>query len=504
MRRFLFLQAFMRPAKLCVTVTADTTAELRTRRDQVMDADMVELRLDTVRDPSAAAALAGRKKPVIVTCRPQSDGGHFKGSEEERRAILAEALSLGAEFVDLEWRGTCADLMEQTGGRRIVLSHHDFNGIPTDVQGLAHSMLASGAEVVKLAVMASRLSDNITLREIGKNTRVPMSLIAMGEAGLASRVLANWMGSCWTYAGHGVAPGQISEQVMHEEYRFRRIGGRTAIYGVLGKPVSHSVSPAMHNAAFKASHFDAVYLPLAASDFDDFTAFASAAGLAGASVTAPFKVQAFESADECDPVSRRIQSVNTLRRDGDRWLGSNTDVTGFLTPLESVMRLRGVRAVILGAGGAARSVAEALGSAGAHVAIAARRTEQAQSVAALTGAQVAAWPPDPTTWDLLINATPLGTRPNVDASPLPDDYAFNSSGLVYDLVYNPQYTKLLMQADRARCRIVGGLDMLVAQAQAQFEWWTGRRPADRVMREAAMARLASTAAEGADSAEDIQ
>ena len=98
----------MKPAKLCVTVTADTTAELRTRRDQVKDADLVELRLDTVTDPSAAAALAGRRKPVIVTCRPQSQGGHFQGSEEERRAILSEALALGAEYVDLEWQGRCA------------------------------------------------------------------------------------------------------------------------------------------------------------------------------------------------------------------------------------------------------------------------------------------------------------------------------------------------------------------------------------------------------------
>lgn len=482
----------MRPAKLCVTVTADTTAELRTRRDQVADADMVELRLDTVSDPSAAGALAGRKRPVIVTCRPVSDGGHFKGSEEERRAILAEALSLGAEFVDLEWRGSCADLMELTGGRRIVLSHHDFKGMPADVRELAHAMLASGAEVVKLAVMASSLGDNVTLREIGKSTRVPMALIAMGEAGIPSRVLAGWMGSCWTYAGDGVAPGQVSEQVLHDEYRFRRIGPRTGIYGILGKPVTHSVSPAMHNAAFKAANVDAVYLPLAAADFEDFTRFATAAGLSGASVTAPFKVNAFEGADECDAVSRRIQSVNTLRRDGERWLGTNTDVTGFLRPLESTTPLRGMRATILGAGGAARSVSVALASAGVHVSIAARRPEQAHAVAGLTAAGVSAWPPDPASWDLLVNTTPLGTAPDVDASPLPDDYPFPSSGLVYDLVYNPQYTKLLKNAERARCKTLGGLDMLVAQAQAQFEWWTGRRPADRVMRDAAAARLALT------------
>ena len=487
----------MKPAKLCVTVTADTMAELRARRDAVEDADLVELRLDFVKDPSAAAALAGRKKPVVVTCRPRSEGGRFTGSEEERRAILGEALALGAEYVDLEFKGACADLMERTGGRRIILSHHNFTGMPADLKETAQAMLASGAEVVKLAVTAHSLGDCLTLRAIGASTRVPIALIAMGEAGLASRVLASWMGSCWTYAGDGIAPGQLPVKRMHEEYRFRRIGARTAVYGVLGRPVSHSVSPAMHNAAFRAAHLDAVYLPLAASDYADFEAFAAQANLAGVSVTAPFKIHAFERADECDAVSRRIQSVNTLRREHGKWLGCNTDVTGFLAPLESALRLPGVRATILGAGGAARSVSVALASAGVKVTIAARRTDQAQSVAALTGAATTAWPPDPASWDLLVNATPVGTAPGVGASPLPDDYLFHG-GVVYDLVYNPPQTRFLEQAARAGCRTIGGLDMLVAQAQAQFEWWTGGKPADRVMREAALARLAVHNAERAE------
>jgi len=317
------------------------------------------------------------------------------------------------------------------------------------------------------------------------------------------------MGSCWTYAGdthliEPVAPGQISARMMRDEYQFPRIGPDTAVYGVLGKPVSHSVSPAMHNAAFRAAGIDAVYLPLAASDYDDFMRFADATGLAGASVTAPFKVTAFERADECDPVSRRIRSANTLRRSGSKWLGCNTDVTGFLAPLQSMPHLRGGRAVILGAGGSARSVSVALTSSGMNVAIAARRIDQSQSIASLTGAAIASWPPAPGSWDLLVNATPVGTVPNVGESPLPDDYSFPSNGLVYDLVYNPPRTRLVSQAVRAGCRTIGGLDMLVAQAQAQFEWWTGVRPADRVMRDAALARLQSTAGERAPRAEDTK
>ena len=465
-------------------------AELRLRRDQVGDADLIELRLDSVSDPSAAAALAGRRKPVIITCRPRSEGGGFDGSEDERRSILSDALSLGAEFVDLEWKSRCADLVEQTGGRRVVMSHHDFDGMPSDLPQMVQAMLATGAEVIKVAVTARRLADTLTLKALGQQSRVPMVLVAMGDAGIPSRILASWFGSFWTYAGDGVAPGQISATRMLDEFGFRRIGPRTAVYGVLGRPATHSVSPAMHNAAFRAERVDAVYLPLAAADFDDFLTFAHALQLAGVSVTAPYKVEAFERADECDPVSRRIRSVNTLRRTGHKWLGCNTDVSGFLAPLRPVVQLPGARATVLGAGGAARSIALALQSAGAQVTISARRTVQANAVAGLTGAVVGAWPPAPGSWDILVNTTPVGTAPATHESPLPADFPMDGR-IVYDLIYNPRDTRLLMDALRARLEIVGGLDMLVAQAQAQFEWWTDQRPADRVMRDAAEARLAA-------------
>src|SRR4051812_23619049 len=118
---------------LCVTVTGQTMAQLRQRRDAVADADVVEMRLDTVSDPSVAGALEGRRRPVVVTCRPQWEGGSFGGSEEERKRLLAEALSLGAKYVDVEWRAGFDDLIAQSAGRRIVLSTHDFHGVPTDL-----------------------------------------------------------------------------------------------------------------------------------------------------------------------------------------------------------------------------------------------------------------------------------------------------------------------------------------------------------------------------------
>jgi 3-dehydroquinate dehydratase/shikimate dehydrogenase len=478
-------------SKLCVTVTGQTMAELRQRRDEVGDADIVELRVDTVADPSAAAALAGRRTPVIFTCRPTWEGGQFQGSEEERQRLLGDARQLGAEYVDVEWKAGFTDLLNSRGGQGLVLSMHDFDGVPADLAARVAAMRATGAEVIKLAVMARRLGDCLRLCSIGRAQQSPTVLIAMGEAGIASRVLAHRFGSCWSYAGDGVAPGQLPLTRVRDEFGFRRVTEQTAVYGVVGRPVMHSVSPAMHNAAFAAAGVDAVYVPLAAADFGDFLEFADALGIVGVSVTAPFKLEAFDLADEPDAISQRIQSVNTLRRAGGRWMGANYDVAGFLEPLKAQMPLDGARATILGAGGAARAAAEALISAGAAVAISARRRDRADTVAALVGCAVAAWPPPPDSWDVLVNATPVGTAPVADESPLPDGRF--TGQLVYDLVYNPPETKLLRTARAAGCGTLGGLDMLVAQAQRQFEWWTGVHPSQHVMRDAALRALAQQA-----------
>jgi 3-dehydroquinate dehydratase / shikimate dehydrogenase len=476
----------MSTPRLCATVTAATMGELRARRDAVRDADLVELRLDGVRDPSAAGALAGRRGPVIITCRPTWEGGRFDGAEEDRLALLAEAWHLGAEYVDVEWAAETGPLLERSGGKRVVLSTHDHVGVPPDLEARVAAMRATGAEALKVAVHAARLTDQLALLPLAKRSGVPMALVAMGEAGAASRLLPGRFGSCWTYAGDA-APGQMTLTRMLDEFGVRRVGQRTAIFGVVGRPVRHSVSPAMHNAAFRAADVDALYLPLAAESLEDFLAFADAIGIEGASITAPFKRAAFDAVDEADAVSRRVQSVNTLRRSGRRWIGCNTDVDGFLASLVRRIPLPGLRAAILGSGGSARGVAVALTSAGARVSIHARRAEQAAEVAAACGGDVGSWPPEPGSWDLLVNTTPVGTYPLVDDSPLPASLL--EGRLVYDLVYNPAETRLLREAASAGCQVLGGLEMLVAQAQAQFEWWTGVRPPGQVMRAAAEARL---------------
>lgn len=478
----------MSTTALCATVTATSMADLRRRRDAVVDAELVELRLDGVADLDVAGALEGRRLPVIVTCRPVHQGGRYDGDETVRVALLEQAWDLGAEWVDVE-DGAADAFVARVHGRRIVRSYHDFAGLPADAADRLRRLLDSGAEAVKLAFMAGGLGDVVTARALAKAAGGRGVILAMGPAGLPSRLLAGLIGSRWTYAGDGVAPGQVPLARMRDEFDVPRVTAATAIYGVLGRPIMHSLSPAMHNAAFRAAGLDAVYVPLEAASFDDFMAFAEAFGLEGASVTAPFKRDAFHAVTRPDAATAAVGAVNTLRRRPRGWEGCNTDVAGFLAPL-ATRDLSGRRIAVLGAGGAARAVVPALIARGATVTVHARRPQEATSLAAAHAATAAAWPPDPAAWDVLVQTTPVGTTPNVSAMPIALDGRLDGR-LVYDLVYNPPETALLARARVLGADVIGGLPMLVAQAAAQFTWWTGLRAPVSEMQAAAERRLAA-------------
>lgn len=483
------------PALVCETVQGTDAADLR-EAAQATIADLIEFRLDGLAHPDPDAVLAGRPRPAIVTCRPTWEGGRFTGSEEERERLLVRAAETGAEFVDVEWRAPWRARFVERWPDRTVLSLHEFTGVPHDLTGLVAAMAATRAAVVKVAVVASRLDHLVPLLALRRIVPPDKRLvvIGMGPAGWPSRILAARFGSCWTYGGEGAAPGQIPARRLIEEFRVRQVSETTAVYGLVGRPVGHSLSPAMHNAAFAAARLDAVYVLFEAPDFSDFLALADALGVRGVSVTAPFKTEAARAARSAGgPAWREVAAVNTLRRDEDGgWIGVNTDVEGFLAPL-STIPLEGRHAAILGAGGAAAAVARALLGRGAHVTVHARRPEAADRLAAAVGARAGAWPPAVGSWDILVNATPAGTWPEVDASPIPAEALGGDLGasLVYDLVYNPRETALLRAARVRGATTIGGLDMLVAQAAAQWTWWTGLPAPVAAMRQAAEARVAS-------------
>lgn len=468
----------MTEPQLCTTVAGPSMEDLRRNRDAAADADLVELRLDLVDRPDVAGALAGRRCPVIVTCRASWEGGKFRGSEEERRRILESALELGADYVDVEEAASFApDLIRARAGRGIVISSHHFDAPPADLLVRYDRLRASGAEVAKLAVQVASLEETLPLFQLGENIADEPGrghvLLAMGSQGLPTRILTARLRNRWTYAGDAVAPGQLPASRLLGDFRFRRIGADAALYGVAGNPIVHSRSPVMHNAGFAALGLNAVYLALEARDAADFIKFAEGIGLRGASVTTPFKIPLMQRADEIDPLARQVGAINTLTIRKGRWLATNTDVEGFLQPLLKRAPLQGKRVTVLGSGGAARAVAVALASRGAHVTISARNIVDARAIAAMVGGSAVALPPPPASWDILVNATTVGSAktPGNPMARTPID-----GSLVFDLVYAPADTELLQEARAAGCQTIGGLEMLIAQAERQFEIWTGQRP----------------------------
>jgi len=370
------------------------------------------------------------------------------------------------------------------------VSFHDFTGIPTGLDDRVAAMRRTGAGTIKLAYAAHRLSDTLPLRAIGDEGGAVV--VGMGEPGVPSRLLAARYGSRWTFAGQAVAPGQMPAARMRHTFRFGTIGPRTRLFGVVSRTAMHSLSPVMHNAAFAAAGLDAVYVPLTTDDFGDFLAYAGAMGFEGASVTIPFKLDALEAAAVKEPIAAAVGAANTLRRQGAGWAATNTDVDGFLAPLEDLApnAIVGMRASVLGAGGSARAVVAALVARGVRVTVHARRVAQAADVAAAFGAAAASMPPARGSWDLLVNCTPLGGGNRRQESPMAGEPLDGRA--VYDLTYGDGDSALIADARQAGCVVLDGLPMLIAQAERQFEWWTGQRPATGVMRAAALQALGRT------------
>jgi len=475
-------------AEVVETVLVGSMKELRRQLGQPSRADIQELRLDAVRDVDVAGALSARRLPVIVTCRARWEGGLFDGSEEERIGLLVQAAEGGAEFVDVEWRADPAAIERCRRATRVVLSHHDFSGVPSDLAERVAAMSRVGASVTKVAVMPGSLRECLGFKEaMDRRAHGDRVAIAMGPAGKISRAWPAWTGSRWTYAG-AAAPGQIDVDDSIDLYRVRETTRSSEVFAVAGCPLGHSASPAMHNAALASLGIDAVYVPLETSSADELLAIGESIGLRGASVTIPLKRPLVSTGRvQGDDLVVRIGALNTLRQSGDGWEGRNFDVAGFLSPLtDRHVPLAGRRAVVLGAGGAARAAAWGLASARASVSIAARRRTAAEELAADLGVGVAAWPVD-ANWDVLVNTTPLGMSPHVAESPATTATFAGSadSKVVYDLVYNPSDTELLRQARTAGATAIGGLDMLVSQACHQLEWWTGRAAPRDVMQSAA-------------------
>ncbi len=459
-------------------------------------AQLVELRLDCLRsEPRLNHLLAQRPTPVLVTIRRPADGGLWKGDEEKRLRLLREAILAEVDYVDLE--DDIASKIPRFGKTKRVVSHHDLKAVPADLDGLARKMREANADVVKIAAVAKTLPDAMRLLKLVAETPEPTIGIAMGPLGVFTRILGARFGSPFTYAGFNpertFAPGMPLFSDLKRDYAYEQIDRESDIYAVLGDPIAQSLSPAVHNAAFRHLGLNKVYVPILVpkGTIGPSLEALNWLGLKGYSVTIPHKETVIPFLTKADGAVERMKACNTILCEDGQRIGHNTDYRAAMNALEEALGGRSEEGasplldkvvLILGAGGAARTIAAGAARRGADVALCNHRDERASALAVEIGCRSVSWSQRASTLcDILVNCTPVGMHPDVDATPVPPA-AFRAGMIVFDTVYHPENTMLLKMARERDCRTITGVDMFVGQAAEQFHYFTGQMAPEDVMR----------------------
>ena len=494
-------------SRICVPLHEATVSALQLAASEApVDADVIELRVDALvadelNNAELSSLIRSLSRPVVLTFRPVEQGGYRDLSLTLRQDFWQRHFKSPAAFFDLESdlvsQLVTYEIDQQPDWSRVICSHHDFDGVPQNLDYLYEQMAFTPARILKFAFKANDIVDCIKVFRLLDRARSEdreIIALAMGEAGVITRILGPSLGSFVTYATAdgkaGTASGQLLASELKCVYRIDTIDSDTMITGLVGSPVSHSVSPHMHNAAFEATKLNGVYLPLHVTDLQRFfrmmvnpTTRELNWNLRGLSITAPHKTEVINYLDWVDPTARTIGAVNTIVLENEQLRGYNTDADGLIEPLvQRIGSLAGARAAVIGAGGAANAAVFALKQKGADVTVYVRDLDRAKALCerfsiqceSLESASFASS-------DLVVNTTPLGSLgEKVDDTPAVSSQ-LRGSGLVYDLVYNPIETKFMREGKVAGCQVLGGLEMLVAQARLQFKLWTNMSVSSELM-----------------------
>ncbi|QDZ22541.1 dehydroquinate dehydratase [Chloropicon primus] len=512
---------------LCTSITAEDMEGSLKQIEAAMcvGVDIVELRLDYLKAEELdveglVGACRERNLRCIATYRPEWEGGRYAGGEEERLSALVEAAKAGANYVDLEYKlgeerllGLRSEV-SQVSGCKVIVSDHNYEVTPSssELRGLIGSMKSCGADVTKIATTATCTKDAFRMLQLAREESGEGNqtiALAMGEMGLPSRLLAPKYGAFLTFgaltAGRESAPGQPSLADMMQVYRLKSQRSDTEVFGVIGDPIKHSMSPVIHNAAFDSVGSNAVYLPFLVTDVEDFITTFKEYDLSGCSITIPHKEQVEKYCGEVDQVASKIGAINTIvsqreaNGEGEATLkASNTDWVAAISAIEEGMggpgSLKGKEVCILGSGGTARALAfGALERGAGQVTIANRTLSKAETLAKELGCLAKSLEDlegdKSITGSVLINTTSVGmSGPNVDKAPVSAGVVARFD-LVFDAIYNPLKTKLLGMAEEGGKTTVSGVEMFIGQAAEQFKQFTGAEPPLDLMREKVMERL---------------
>ncbi|MFY9745206.1 MAG: shikimate dehydrogenase [Acidobacteriaceae bacterium] len=489
-----------RIGKICVAITGSTPADMmRNAEEIVRENHFVEFRLDYLPNP---LAIIPRLKQflyergeitAIATCRRAATGGKFKGTIPAELEVLEKAAQAGCHLIDIELQTaehTKPAQMKKlrSFGAALIISHHDYEAT-RNLDAVFDRILPFQPEFVKIVSTAKTLADNVTMMRFLDSRRDEANIIgiSMGEQGIISRVLGLRAGSVFTFAaahaGEETGPGQIEARTLRETWRIDHIDASTKVYGVAGNPVRHSLSPLMHNIAFRRETVNGVFLPLQTTRLNDLLTLTREVPLHGLAITMPFKTDIIKHLAKTDVLSEKIGACNTVVRAQDGKLyGFNTDVAAVVRPLERRLPLRGAKILVLGAGGAGRAAVFGLVERGAEVFIWNRTAETAKKLARQAKAKtIRREQIIKSNFDVIINTTPVGMR-GVKPASLLEPKELNTR-LVFDLVYNPIDTPLIRMAREKGLPVITGVEMFVHQGARQFEIWTGKpAPEEEMLR----------------------
>jgi shikimate dehydrogenase/3-dehydroquinate dehydratase type I len=519
---------------ICIPITAQSDKNaLREIRRSCTLADFIELRMDLIGDGCLAELISAIRSNsdsvrVIVTCRkkeeavPAVESAPGNASPErpldERMAILEEAVKLGADYVDIELASGAQAIeklqsrCEQYGGAtKIIISYHNVEKTPslTGLKKIFHQIMDRKPDVVKIVTMAMTPDDNsavLSLIPYARKYSQKIIALCMGEEGRISRVASPLLGGFLSFAalerGTESAPGQLTagrlrqiNDLIDSSGRLRQMraccgdGHQFQNYVLLGNPVGQSLSPVMHNAALVDLGIPGRYNAFCVSDLTAAVQGIRGMDIRGASVTIPFKVSVMNLLDDISDDAQMIGAVNTIVNDGGRLTGFNTDRLGLMIALRATMAVKGKRFAIIGAGGTARAAAYGIIEEGGMPIIVNRTASKGEKLARKFNCpfyrleevgKIKA--------DCLINTTPVGMYPDVGKSPV-DAGALAGYKYVMDVIYNPQKTKLLRDAQHWGCQVISGLDMFVHQGAEQLRLWTGKEPDRMLMKKVAEERL---------------
>jgi 3-dehydroquinate dehydratase / shikimate dehydrogenase len=506
----------LRLPRVCVAITAQDPTELVEKAEAVIrDNSFLEFRLDYISNPALALAKVKQfldSHPgcmVIATCRRVASGGKFRGSIAAQLAILSKASAIGCQLIDVELSTALkckpAQLQKLHARSALVLSFHDFRGTK-NLDETLDSMRGLPADFYKVVGTATTLSDNVTMIQFLGREADNHSLVGlcMGEQGIISRVLGVRAGSIFTFAsvgpGEETGPGQVTAQDLRSVYRIDTVDAATRVYGVAGDPVSHSLSPAIMNAAFRRENVNAVYLALHAKTLKDLLNCVRQIPIHGLSITMPYKEAILPFLDNTDSHTTKIGACNTVVRAQDGKLyGFNTDTSGVVRPLERrLTTLQDAKILVLGAGGAARAAVFGLKERGAEVYILNRNVAAGQKLARRAHARsMKRADLKKFAFDVIINATPVGMG-NARETPLQEKEI--NARYVFDMIYDPAETRLLQLAKQRGAQIIPGIEMFVHQAARQFEIWTGKPAPQDDMLQVVMLALQERATRAATAA----